>query len=142
MYNAKVLLVPKPPTEKYIFYRSICDALTNQPDASRHNLNNLISKIESISTQVIQHINASRPAGSLLQPEGSEAKALADKLTESLDDLDLISFIIHNTSLEQQVFDRNGNDEQVFKSDEYQTLYKYYFDLVSKLSHSQSINHM
>lgn len=141
MYNAKVLLVPKPPTQKYIFYRSICDALTNQPAPLRggSHLNNLISKIESISTQVIQHINASRPAGSLLQPEGSEARALADQVTESLDDLDLISFIIHNTSLEQEVFDRNG---QVFKSDEYQTLYKYYFDLVSKLSHSQSINDM
>ena len=38
IYSAKVLLIPTPPIQKYIFYRSICDAFfkTNQSDASLH----------------------------------------------------------------------------------------------------------
>lgn len=84
---------------------------------------------------MIQHINASKRAG-------SDRLALADQVTEVLEDLDVIYFILNNTSLEQVVYDRNCKDELVFKLEEHKTLYKYYFDLVSKLSHSQSINDM
>lgn len=51
-----------------------------------------------------------------------------------LEDLDFIYFIIKTTSLEQNVFDRNCKDELVFKSEENQTLYKYDFDFLQKLS--------
>ena len=136
IYSAKVLLIPTPPIQKYIFYRSICDAFfkTNQSDASLHKgwCHNLISKISSISAQVIQLARKLREA----HEPGHESRALADQVTsyEALEDLDFIYFILYNTSCEQEVYDRNCKNELVFKSEEYQTLYKYYFDLVSQLS--------
>ena len=86
MRNAEVLVLLKPLIQKYILYIIICDAClkTNQSDASLHNLNNLIDKIQNISAQVIQQVlnDASRPAGSLLQPSGSDGRALGDQVTE------------------------------------------------------------
>ena len=140
MRNAEVLVLLKPLIQKYILYIIICDAClkTNQSDASLHNLNNMFDKLQNISAQVIQQVlnDASRPAGSLLQPSGSEGRALGDQVTEvGLEHLDLIYFIINKTSLEQNVFDRNCKDELVFKSEEHKTLYKYYVHLVSQLSY-------
>lgn len=132
MRNAEVLVLLKPLIQKYILYISICDAClkTRQSDASFHNLNNLIDKIQNLSAQVMTQVlnDASRPAGSLLQPSSSDGKALGDQVTEAgLEKLDLIYFIINQTSLEQNVFDRNCKNELVFKLEEHKTLYKYYF---------------
>ena len=86
MRNAEVLVLLKPLIQKYILYISICDAClkTNQSDASLHNLNNMFDKLQNISAQVIQQVlnDASRPAGSLLQPSGSDGRALGDQVTE------------------------------------------------------------
>lgn len=132
MRNAEVLVLLKPLIQKYILYISICDAClkTRQSDASFHNLNNLIDKIQNLSAQVMTQVlnDASRPAGSLLQPSSSDGRALGDQVTEAgLEKLDLIYFIINQTSLEQNVFDRNCKNELVFKLEEHKTLYKYYF---------------
>ena len=139
MRNAEVLVLLKPLIQKYILYISICDAClkTRQSDASFHNLNNLIDKIQNLSAQVMTQVlnDASRPAGSLLQPSSSDGRALGDQVTEAgLEKLDLIYFIINQTSLEQNVFDRNCKNELVFKLEEHKTLYKYYFKVFSTLT--------
>jgi len=108
-------------------------------EQSEAHLNNLISKIKSISQKVIQFINESKSSGWQQQgndgialaaqvPEGAKRKISAKRL--ELDDLDFIYFILYQTCLEQEVFDRNDKDELVFKSDEQKKLYKYLLDLV------------
>ena len=77
------------------------------------------------------------------QQQGDNGTALAAQVPEALrasasglelDDLDFIYFIVYQTCLEQEVFDRNDKDELVFKSDEQKTLYKYLLDLVQQSS--------
>ena len=137
MYNAEVLVLLKPPIAKYILYMTICDACFNKSSDVK-SLNHFCDQIKSISAQVIQLVinDSSRPteAAELI----SETSEGLSRDGRGLDDLDLIYFMVNHTSLEKDVFDRNGQYEggpaQVFKSEQYKTLYKYYVNLVSQLS--------
>lgn len=137
MITAEVLVLPKPPIPKYILYRSICDA-GKSSGLNFDNFNNLISKMKFISAQVIQQDSSSilEEAQSRPPPGGRSSRALGEERgerTSALDDLDLIYFIVQNTCLEKEVFDRNCKDELMFKSEEHNKLYKHYLDLAVKL---------
>ena len=101
--NARVLLLPKPSPQKYILYRCICDATSNNNQGVK-NLNKLISTIKSTSQKVIQIMNSSESFG--WQQQGDNGTALAAQVPEALrasasgselDDLDLIYFIVYQT---------------------------------------------
>lgn len=159
MYNTMVLVLPKPPIAKYILYMTICDACFKKLSDVK-SLNHFCDQIQSISAQVIQLVinDSTRPPKAVeLISEASEGlsrddRGHGDNVTESagagLEDLDLIYFMMNHTSLEKEVLDgqyevaesRSGDptpqvctEGPVFQSEQYKTLYQYYFNLVSQL---------